>query len=317
MNYWLTTHWPALEGQEDSAETGIYLPDEREEAGEDIRPGDMVLIYESRTGRTVVREDVHGNKHYIKSVPGREGIVSIAEVQTPLLRDNDSEVTRYADSTEIWWRWYAVANPVSSNGYVPRVEVNRVLGYKNNYPMRALGERHSGLKKLTKEQYYKLVELFSGAARNAEKVKRKLRAFSAGSGGGEESIEHKLLKEYVYEEPSVALNEVGLRPVDKEYKFPTQDRADVVLLDAYGKIIGLEVEVSVEQNQFAGVIQAVKYRHMLAVMLGYAFKHSRSFLVAYRIAPEIRALCDQYDVECFTVTTSDVEKWAKANGKWT
>lgn len=310
MNYWLTTQWPPREGATTDGHSGIYLAEDNERAGLDIRPGDIVFIYESKGGRTEVREDVSGKKHYYKKIEGREGIVSVAEVTSSLMRDDTSEITRYANNTEIRWLWYANTSTLSNQGFVHRKEVNRILGYRENNPMRALGEMHSGLKKLTPLQYKNLLERFNANNLDINKLKQKLSVLGKGFGGGPESEEHRLLKEYVAVNPSVALGEQNLEHVCTEYQFPTQDRADIVLFDLYGKIIGVEVEVSVGKNQFAGLIQAVKYRHMLAVILGYPFEHSRSFLVAYEIDDEVVTYCRQYDIECFIVSMEDVSMWA-------
>ncbi|MCG2710905.1 MAG: hypothetical protein L6416_01010 [Candidatus Omnitrophica bacterium] len=56
------------------------------------------------------------------------------------------------------------------------------------------------------------------------------------------------------------LNEEGLITIGKEYPFPTNDRADIVLKDKYGRIIGVEIEVEVNDDENAGPIQAIKYR---------------------------------------------------------
>lgn len=262
-----------------------------------------------------MREDVSGTKVYYNSILGKEGIVSLAKVTSKLLRDENSEPTHYSDGTKIWWRWYAETTPISNNGYVSRVEVNRVLGYKDKNPLRGFGDRKSGTKKLAKEQFDNLLELFNRKTRNIAKVKKKLNARRGGSGGGAESKEHKFLKEYIASNPAAVIGEKNLKHLETEYKFPTQDRADLVLMDEYGKIIGLEVEVSVDQFQLEGILQAVKYRHMLAVVLEYPFEHSRSFLVAYNIADEVKQLCNQYNVECFTVPVEAVENWARENNK--
>ena len=315
MNYWITTQFPPLEVDEIEAHSGIYLPDDRVEAGRNIQPGDMVLIYESKTGRTIVKKYLDGTKEYFKSIIGKQGIVSIARVTSRLLRDDNSEATHYTDGSKIWWLWYATTSPVSNNGFVHRTEVNKVLSYKELNPMRGFGDKQSGVKKITKEQFDNLVELFNRKTRNIADVKKKLNGRRGGSGGGGESDSHKFLKLYIASNPSKVLSEENLNHLETEYKFPTQDRADLILIDGYGKLIGLEVEVSVEPFQFEGIIQAVKYRYMLAVLLEYPFEHSRSFLVAYNIADEIKELCNKYDVECFTVPKAAVEAWARENGK--
>jgi hypothetical protein len=64
-------------------------------------------------------------------------------------------------------------------------------------------------------------------------------------GGGEGAV-HLNLKNYVNSNPAVALNEPGLRSLGVEYEFPTNGRADVVLVDQHNRIVGVEIEPSVD-----------------------------------------------------------------------
>ena len=86
MNYWLTTHWPHREDNDGDSHANIYLPDGREGAGRDLRVGDHVLIYESRTGRTLERVVYTGEyqRERVKCKIGRMGIVTLGVVASPL-----------------------------------------------------------------------------------------------------------------------------------------------------------------------------------------------------------------------------------------
>jgi len=84
MNYWMTTHWPHRIDHRDGVHENIHLPDGREDAGTSLQPGDMVLIFESRTGRTEIRRHPDGRTENIPCRKGRKGIVAVAEVASEL-----------------------------------------------------------------------------------------------------------------------------------------------------------------------------------------------------------------------------------------
>jgi hypothetical protein len=134
------------------------------------------------------------------------------------------------------------------------------------------------------------------------------------AGGGGESPEHEALKKYVAQEPSLVLRETGLRLVKEEYPFACSDRADVVLVDSMNRPLGVEVEVEEHDGDLAGLLQSVKYRHMLAVVCGRPFRESRAVLVAYKLGAGIKALCRQYDVQAVEVDRDIVENWRANNG---
>lgn len=76
MNYWLTVHWPLIEGEEAvSWRNWIFLAEGFESRGRDIMPGDRVVIYEtedspiSRVGGRTIRRRL-----------GRKSVVAIATV---------------------------------------------------------------------------------------------------------------------------------------------------------------------------------------------------------------------------------------------
>jgi len=105
MNYWLTTHWPGRIDGEDDTPWGIYLPNGREKAGEDLSIGALVLLYQSKTGRPEVVLSTSGERKIIGRKQGKEGIVVIAKVTGALEATGEDIPTKYADGSEIWWRW--------------------------------------------------------------------------------------------------------------------------------------------------------------------------------------------------------------------
>lgn len=310
MRYWITTHWaPEDDGSE--VPRGIWVPNGREKAGEDLRKGDHVLIYQAAGGPTVLREGEDGRDERVGRQRGRGGIVVIAQARSGLKPDGLDEPTRYIGRPPIWWRWHADTELVSRNGFISVDELKRVLEFKPGYRMRGFGDYNSGLKEIPERQYDELVRIFRGRSRKAFAgldTSAPRRMHVTGVPGGE-SDEHKFLKEYVAADPSHALGERGLKTLAVEFPFDSKDRADIVLEDHAGRIIGLEVEVAVDPSDLSGILQAIKYRHMLAFVHRCAFDETRSFLVAYSITKELVDVCRRYAVECFCVPERDVLRW--------
>ena len=154
MNFWITTHWPPLEGHENVEwRYHIFLPDGREQAGEELRPGDLIFIYESKTGRPL-------SNSTRKYIVGREGIVALVEAKSRVVEHNNVTPEEYADGSVICWKWQA-RTEVNRMGFCSRIQVCRALGYNRNYTLRGFGDHRSGLKKLTMEQFDSLNEWFS------------------------------------------------------------------------------------------------------------------------------------------------------------
>jgi hypothetical protein len=104
------------------------------------------------------------------------------------------------------------------------------------------------------------------------------------------------------------LEENGLETLSVEYEFPTQDRADIVLADRFGRVVGVEVEVDCGPSHIAGILQAVKYRRMLEVITPRSHHDGRAMLVAYSVCPEVQTICSQYEVEVRVVQREDVTR---------
>jgi hypothetical protein len=145
MNYWLTIHWPPRRGNENTERRHwVFLPDGREQAGREIQPGDLVFIYESKTGRQLRGQEYDHNE-------GGQGIIAliraISKTEGP-----QGKPERYEDGSEIWWAWH-VRTDLVRECFIPREDVCRVLGYSANYNFRGFGDYRSGLKRLTKGQF--------------------------------------------------------------------------------------------------------------------------------------------------------------------
>lgn len=306
--YWLTTHWPLIQSNSDVHHRNIYLQEGHQSVGSQMRPGDKVLIYESVTGPTLVERLPDGTDCPMPRHVGRRGIVTVADVAHGFTRRPPQEaIEQYVDGTQMNWAWRATTTSHASNGFAPKAEVLRVLGYNPGYTMRGFGQMNSGLREIRKSDYEELLGIFvrhpraRGAAPGGKEPPH-------GPGGGE-GPEHRLLKEYVAAHPGKVMGEEGITTLRMEYPFPSCDRADVVLRDAAGRYLGVEVEISQGDSQIEGLLQAIKYRHMLAVTEGVTFEECRAVLVAYRLSTGIRSLCAQYEVQPIEIARAAVQAW--------
>ncbi len=313
MRYWITTHWAPEEDDDSLIPRGIWVPDGRERAGAELRKGDLVLIYQAAGGPTVLREGDDGEDERVGRQRGRGGVVLIAQSRDTLKANGVAEPTRYVGRKAIWWRWHADTQPISRNGFVSVDELKRVLDFEPGYRMRGFGDYNSGLKEISEGQYNELVRIFRSRTRKAFSgldTSAPRRRHVTDTPGGE-SDAHKFLKEYVAADPSHALGERGLKTLEVEFPFDSHDRADIVLEDHAGRVIGLEIKVAVDPTDVSGILQAIKYRHMLAFVHKCRFEETRSFLVAYSITAQLQNICRLYSVECFCVPKDDVLNWKK------
>ncbi len=155
MRYWLTTHWPPTEDYPDP--TGVYLPDGRQAAGQNLRREDTVFVYESRTGPIILERLPDGTQRQVRHLEGREGIIAVTEALDEIQQDRRIEPTEYVGRNPIRWCWFAPTRENMFNGFVPRREVNRILGYHLNNPMRGFGTLHSGLKEISIRQAHAII----------------------------------------------------------------------------------------------------------------------------------------------------------------
>jgi len=299
MNYWLTSHRPPYRDEPaDRIEPGVWLREGREAAGAELAEHDLVFIYQPMSGRILLEKQADGSTRRRHCRKGRMGIIAVGRVDANIAPRGDPAPERYADGSKIWWRWRAPVTLLNRSGFVHRAAINPILEYPDNYNLRRLS-----LKKLTDSQFNQLLSLYRDSVPNEQRD-----AGSARHGYGE-SQAHLDLKQYVAANPSVVLGEPDVQLVQVERPFPTGDRADIVLRDRAGTIIGLEIEIDVLPSDLTGALQAIKYRRMLEMAAGVRHGDSRAILVAHTIAAEVRALCANYEVECFEVPITDVTRW--------
>ncbi len=122
-------------------------------------------------------------------------------------------------------------------------------------------------------------------------------------GPGGESAAHRLLKLYVAGHPV----EFGLTAVARpsvEYGFRTGDRVDVLFENHEPDRTVVEVEVAGEQNICIGIHQAVKYRSLAEIDVGFPANsgHVGSIVVAYETNyRRAHDLADRYDISLISV----------------
>lgn len=313
MHYWITTHWPRRVGDPRPLGNGVYLSHEKGEVGRDLRAGDLVLVYQSQSGRTRVVRELEGTTHNVPCEKGKGGIVAIGRALSTMQQDDDAEIEQYTDGTAIHWKWKAPLEVLSTSGFVSRQELNRILGYKPKYIFHGFGDQSSGLKKIDEATYLEIETAF----RDTQPPDTPLFSIEPPKGGppGGEQAPHRRLKQYVAWAPTEALREAGLVLTKMEHVFPTCDRADVVFSDHVGRKIAVEVEVDVgaQDRDIIGVLQALKYAAMLEPLYGRNPGDSRAILVAYSVSDRIRALCKRYDVACVTIDRAEVDAWHLAH----
>lgn len=299
-SYWITTHWPPEIGT--SLDYAVYLCDGDQSVGSDMEPGDRVWIYQSKGGRLVVRRRPDGSEYLAKRKSGREGVIALVGVTGPL-RDIGGQPERYNDDTRGWWRWKADTRLINQSGFVPRRELNVLVGYQPNYGFRGFGQKKSGLKQIHESLHEVILQEFNRNQRPETLPLKKKSNFHrhVGHGKGGEGPVHKKLKQKVAADPAGMLREEGLTLIQMEYPFPTGDRADVVLRDSENRYVAVEIETAVDITDLSGVLQAIKYSRMYAIECRRRFEEVRAFLVAHQISDSVKDLCCQYDIETFVI----------------
>ena len=111
----------------------------------------------------------------------------------------------------------------------------------------------------------------------------------------EEGPLHHSLKTRISENPALLGEPLTL--VEVEYQFPTNDRADILFVDAEARYLAVEVEVDVGSLDVAGLLQAIKYRAMLVVQLRLTESNVRGMLAARSIHPVMKKWAERYQIQ--------------------
>lgn len=125
MNHWLTVHWPPNVGQPSFQEPeGVYVPEGLEHLVAEMAIGDKVVVYESATAEPIVAVQVDGSKLVQHRQRGRQGVLTLSEVTSPLLCYPDTETEHYIGRAPIKWSWRAVLRTLNRSGSLPLNELS-------------------------------------------------------------------------------------------------------------------------------------------------------------------------------------------------
>jgi len=146
MRYWLTTQWPPTVDYPRNILEHVWLQKGKEHVGRDLGVGNLVFIYEYKTGRP--RQD------RLRYWPGSQSIASLVEIIDVNLDNGfDSSHEVYSDGSEILWKMVARTKRIDVSHSCPHDDVCDCLGYSRNYVFRGFGRFHSGLLELTETEF--------------------------------------------------------------------------------------------------------------------------------------------------------------------
>lgn len=303
MNYWLTTHWPRPKGTPASEPyCDVWVKDGQWKVIEQLAPGDLVFIYESESGPLPLRRNADGRTSAMQKSRGRAGVVALVRVMEHATQPPESREEQYDNGEQMWWRYLAPTEPANSGGFVPRLAFLPLLGYSANWNLHGFGDNHSGVKRLTAEEFMLLRSAYEESAGRADAKQRATNAERASFGGaGGEGAEHRALKERIAADPAAVLGEEGLTLDTVEFPFRcTGDRIDIVLRDRDKKYVAVEVEVQCSESELAGPLQCMKYRS-LAYLFRRPVAEVRCILAAHEIAKGVSLRCADFEIQTVLV----------------
>jgi hypothetical protein len=281
----------------------VWVKDGQWRVIEQLAPGDLVFIYESESGLLPLRHHPDGSTYAARKARGRAGIVALVSVVEPASQPPDSAEEQYDNGQVMWWRYRAPTESVNSGGFIPRATFLPLIGYSASWNLHGFGDNHSGVKRLTPEQFMRLRALYEESAEHADlqRVTSNTDGRQFGGPGGE-GAEHRDLKERIAADPATVLREMGLTCYAVEFPFRcTGDRIDVVLRDQDKKFVAVEVEVDCDHAHLAGPLQCMKYRAMLAYLFQRPLEEVRCILAAHEIAQEVKVRCADFEIQTIVV----------------
>lgn len=152
--YWVTTKWPPYQYDEDDDTFTIDLQDGREgEAKEKLKPGDLIFIYQLKTGLVEKGSSV-------KREIGYGGIIALVKATSTVLGGGKTNFTYYKDGSKMNWKWDVKTDTVLKKKSIKRKTFNRIMDYDPNYTLRGFGKKGSGLKNITKSKFCKILKNF-------------------------------------------------------------------------------------------------------------------------------------------------------------
>lgn len=241
---------------------------------------------------------------------GRAGIVALVRVIERASQPPDSREEQYDNGDVMWWRYCAPTEPVNSGGFIARSTFLPLIGCRATWNLHGFGDNHSGVKRLTAEEFVRLRTMYEETAERADLERlasNTERVQFVGAGG--EGADHRALKERIAFDPAAVLGEAGLTRYAVEFSFRcTGDRIDVVLRDKDRKYVAVEVEVECGQNELAGPLQCMKYRSMLAYYFERPVAEVRCILAAHEIAQELVLRCENFEIQTAVVPRAPAQK---------
>ncbi len=168
--YWVTTHWPPHKPIPNDT-FNIHIQDKFKKDLSELQKGDKVLFYEFKSGPNIT--DPAGEVIHRRQC-GMEGIVCEAELKTDL-HPRPNYVPEYFEGKgKRNFCWQALTESRIS-GYVPRVVVNKTLGYQSGYTFMGFNGGR-GIKQISAAQHAELHALFTGAGARRKDFERYLAA---------------------------------------------------------------------------------------------------------------------------------------------
>jgi hypothetical protein len=148
---------------------------------------------------------------------------------------------------------------------------------------------------------------------------KELRRFGVGP---PESAEHKRLKQFILDNPTIAGARYRIAHRQVEYRFPTLDEADVYFA---GKkcthFVEVKSRVSREPDLLRGLFQCVKYRAIgdamerAGIQGGYDRRVAVTLVIERTNLPRrIRSLSTIFDVPLVPISPKRVDRWSRERG---
>lgn len=310
--YWLSAHWPPEHGTQPRFD--IWVQDGHDDVARECAVGDIVAIYQGQSGPVRLEKRPDGRTYKLRRERGKGGIIGFSKVVRPLFEEPDSRREEYADGSSRWWRWHAVCEAINTEGFLDREAVNAVIGYEPGFNFHGFNAGR-GIKELTEAQYNQLLDAFNenSISRAGDRPPGKnqrtphVNKYPRGEGP-----DHKALKQYVYENPSSVFPGVKFKRKKVEFPFHhTGDRIDVLLIDTDSRPYAIEIEVDVADDEIAGLLQAIKYKHMFAALRKRTYEEVRAVLVAYCISDEMKKMCGTYGITTIEISRETVQQKPK------
>ncbi len=146
MKYWLTTQWPPTVDGPQGVHEGVWLQEGKEHAGMELRPDDLIFIYETKTGRP--RAD---GLHYYQGDQSVVALVKVVDVNLENGFAHSHEV--YSDGGELLWKKVARTQLIDGTHSCSHDDTCDCLEYSRNYFFHGFGRFHSGLLELTETEF--------------------------------------------------------------------------------------------------------------------------------------------------------------------